>query len=378
MGPIVVDFGTPQSLGGLPEPQVRENLFAAGPISPIVDQLDAENRRVHALTPDPHGHLGPAREAVALIEQALSGTGQNPTMVELSPTSMSGSRRFPSLVEESPALGAYPNPPSGSSLNPTIIEESPTQIEADECDQWFPLVLEQGNNDEEEEIGVLEHRPLHHSPISVAWLPAPPEPMSGTRDRPMLAEESPAAHYIMVEDSPAPQCIVSEESSVPMSGVKGRPCLVVEPPEPTEDRAGTTSQLPMSGTKDRPSLVDDSPAMPKVNNLCWGGGVSGGGRFSNPSDKLGLSPHNYISYGGPPTVQLGRESGDCNGIGACFFLPIREPNHLWWFMSHHNILWWMSPHCHRRSRILLVMFPLRRRPAPARWLTSSKCKEPCT
>ena len=42
MGPIVVDSGTPLlSLGGLPEPQVRKNLFAAGPISPIVDQLDA-------------------------------------------------------------------------------------------------------------------------------------------------------------------------------------------------------------------------------------------------------------------------------------------------------------------------------------------------
>ena len=71
MGPIVVDSGTPPSLGGLPEPQVRKNLFAAGPISPIVDQLDAENRRVIALTPDPRGHLGPAREAMALIQQAL-------------------------------------------------------------------------------------------------------------------------------------------------------------------------------------------------------------------------------------------------------------------------------------------------------------------
>ena len=46
MGPIVVDSGTPPSLGGLPEPQVRKNLFAAGPISPIVDQLDAENLKV--------------------------------------------------------------------------------------------------------------------------------------------------------------------------------------------------------------------------------------------------------------------------------------------------------------------------------------------
>ena len=151
-GLIVVDSGTPPSLGGLPEPHVRKNLFAAGPISPIVDQLDAENRRVLALTHDPHGQLGPAREAVALIQQALSGTRQNPTMVESSPTQMSGSRRSPSLVEESPALGAYPNPPSGSRLNPTIIEEYPTQIEKDDCDQWFPLALEQGNDDEEEEI----------------------------------------------------------------------------------------------------------------------------------------------------------------------------------------------------------------------------------
>ena len=132
MGTIVVDSGTPLSLGGLPEPRVRKKLLAAGPIIPIVDELDAENLRVNPRTPDPHGHLGPARQAVALIEQALSGTRQSPTMVELSPTPMSGSRRFPSLVEESPSLGAYPNPPSGSMLNPTIMEESPTQIEEDE------------------------------------------------------------------------------------------------------------------------------------------------------------------------------------------------------------------------------------------------------
>ena len=321
MGPIVVDTGTPPSLGGLPEPQVRKNLFAAGPISPIVDQLDAENRRVLALTPDPQGHLGPAREAVALIQHTLSGTRQNPTVVESSPTPMRGSRRFPSLVEESPALGAYPNPQSGSRLNPTIIEESPTQIEEDECDQWFPLAVEQWNDDEEEEIGVLERHELHHSPISVASSPAPPEPMSGTRDRPMLVEESPAPHYITVEDSPAPQFIALEESPVPMSGVKNRPCLVVESPEPTEDRAGTASPVPMSGTKDRPSLVDDSPAMPKVNNLCLGGRESGGGRFSNPPKKFGLSPHKYISYGGPPTAQLGGGSRGCNGIRACFCFP---------------------------------------------------------
>ena len=56
-------------------------------------------------------------------------------------------------------------------------------------------------------------------------------------------------------------------------------------------------------------------------------------------------------------------------------LPIREPNHLWWFMSHHSILWWTRPHPHRRGRILLVLFPLRRHPATTRWLTSSTCGE---
>ena len=56
-------------------------------------------------------------------------------------------------------------------------------------------------------------------------------------------------------------------------------------------------------------------------------------------------------------------------------LRIREPNHLWWFMSHHSILWWTRPHPHRRGRILLVPFPLRRHPATARWLTSSTGKE---
>ena len=100
-------------------------------------------------------------------------------------------------------------------------------MEEDECDQWFPVALEQGNDDEEEEIGVLEHRPLQHSPISVASSLALPEPMSGSRDCPMHVEESPAPHYIMVEDSLAPQCIVVEESPVPMSGVKDRLCLVI-------------------------------------------------------------------------------------------------------------------------------------------------------
>ena len=83
---------------------------------------------------------------MALIQQALSGTRQNPTMVESSPAPMSGSRQFPFLGKESPSLGAYLNPPSGSRLNPKIIEESPTQIEDDECDEWFALALGQGNN----------------------------------------------------------------------------------------------------------------------------------------------------------------------------------------------------------------------------------------
>ena len=166
-------------------------------------------------------------------------------MVESSPTPMSGSRGFPSLVEESPSLGAYPNPPSGSRLNPTIIQESPTQIEEDESDRWFLLVLEYGSDDEEEEIGVLEGRAFHHSPISVASSPAVPEPMSGTRNRPMLVEDSPAPQCIILEDSLAPQYIVVEESPVPMSGVKDSLCLGVKSLEPTEDRGGTTSPMPL-------------------------------------------------------------------------------------------------------------------------------------
>ena len=174
MGPIVVDSDTLLSLGRLPKPWVRKKLFTAGPISPIIDHLDAKNCGVRWPTPDPHGHWGPAHEAVAPIQVALSGTRQNPTVVESSPTARSGSRRFPSLVDESPSLGAYPNPGSGCRLNPMIIEESPTQIEEDECERWFLLALEQGTDDEEEAIGVLEHRPLHHSSIFVASSPALP------------------------------------------------------------------------------------------------------------------------------------------------------------------------------------------------------------
>ena len=294
MGPIVVDSDTPPSLRELPEPQVRKNLFAAGPISPIVDQLDAENRRVGPSTPDPYDRLGPAREAVVLIQQALSGSRQNPTIVDSSPAPMSGSRRFPSLVEESPALEAPHAPPSGSRLNPMLILESPTQIEEDECDQWFPPALEQGSDNEDEEIGVLERRARHHSPISVASSPA--VPMSGTRDRPMLVEESPEPHYIVVEDSPAPQCIVVEESPAPMSGVKDRPVFVEESPP--------TSPVPMSGTNDRPSLVDESPAVPMVGNLCWGG--------ENPLEGGSATlPINLVS---PPTTASRMEEPQSRAI----------------------------------------------------------------
>ena len=110
IGPIVVDSDTPPSLGGLPEPRVRKNP-GPGPISPIVDQLDAANHPVGPATPDLHNYLGPinTREAVTLIQQALSGSRQNPTEVDASHAPMSESRVFPSVVEEPP-----PPPPSGS------------------------------------------------------------------------------------------------------------------------------------------------------------------------------------------------------------------------------------------------------------------------
>ena len=167
-------------------------------------------------------------------------------------------------------------------------------------------------------MGVLERHELHNSPISDASSPAPPEPMSGTRDHPILVEESPAPHYIMVEDSPAPQCIVVAKFPVPMSSVKDRPCLVVESPEPTEDRAGTTSPVRMSGTSDPPSLVDDSSAVPKVNNLCCGGGnpVEGDSAtlpknlVSPPSTTSPMEdprPRVLRNWGGDPEVASGSE-----------------------------------------------------------------------
>ena len=105
---------------------------------------------------------------------------------------------------------------------------------------------------------------------------------------------------------------------MPMSGVKDCPCLVVESPEPTEDRAGTTSPVPMSGTKDRPSLVEDCPAVPKVHNLCWGGGNSvKGGSVTLPINLVSPptttsttedpQPRVLPSCGGDPEVATGSE-----------------------------------------------------------------------
>ena len=138
------------------------------------------------------------------------------------------------------------------------------------------------------------------SPFSPASSPAPPEPMSGTRDRPMLVEESPAPHYIMVEDTQAPQCIVVEESPVPISGVKDRPCLVVESPEPTEDPAGTTSPVPMSGTKDRPSLLDESLATLLIN-------LVSPPTTTSPTEDL--QPRVLPSWGGDTEVATASEPG---------------------------------------------------------------------
>ena len=134
--------------------------------------------------------------------------------------------------------------------------------------RWFPAAWEQGSADEEEEIGVLERRKLCHSSISVASSPARPEPISGIRDQPTVEEELPAPHYIMLENSAAPQNILVEESPPAMSGVKQRPCVLLECPlEPMGDQSGTTSLVSMTGRKDERSLVDYSPALPKVNSL---------------------------------------------------------------------------------------------------------------
>ena len=128
-----------------------------------------------------------------------------------------------------------------------------------------------------------------------------------------------------MEDSLAPQFIAVEESPVPMSGVKNRPCLVVECSEPTGDGTGTTSPVPMSGTKDRPSLVDDSPAMPKVNNLCWGGGNPGEGGSATLPINLVSPPTNTSPTEDPQLPNLEGGSRGCNKIGASFCFPSENP-----------------------------------------------------
>ena len=201
-------------------------------------------------------------------------------MVELSPSPMSGSLRFPSLVEETPSSGAYLDPPSGSRLNPLIVQDSPRQIEEDECDRWSPLAFEQGSDDEEEEIGVLEHRPLHRSPISFA------SSLAHTRTY-VGVQESPNAYGVNAGAPLHHGGGLSSPSIHFCGGSAGAYERRQEPPmscrgisEPTEDRASTTSLVPMRGKKDQPSLLGDSPAVRKVNNLCWGvvNSVKGGSK----------------------------------------------------------------------------------------------------
>ena len=107
---------------------------------------------------------------------------------------------------------------------------------------------------------------------------------------------------------------------IPCLWINTRRCVVVESPEATEDRAGTTSPVPMSGTKDRPSLVDDSPAMPKVDNLCWGGATL---RINVVSPPTTTSP----TEDPQPRVlpHFGGGSRGCNGLGACFCFPSKNP-----------------------------------------------------
>ena len=93
--------------------------------------------------------------------------------------------------------------------------------------------------------------------------------------------------------------------------------------------------------------------------------------MSNPPIELRLSPLNYISYGGPPTAGTALFGGGFQRLQrawSLFLLPSPEFNHLWWFMSHRNMMWWTNPQRHHRSLIRLVLIPLRRHPSP---LTSS-------
>ena len=91
-----------------------------------------------------------------------------------------------------------------------------------------PSSLDHKSNDEGGEIGVSERCKPHHSPVSVASLPAPPEPMSGTRYQPTPVEESPAPLYLVVEKLLVPQCLLMEESPAPMGGLNDCVCLAVD------------------------------------------------------------------------------------------------------------------------------------------------------
>ena len=72
----------------------------------------------------------------------------------------------------------------------------------------------------------------------------------------------------------------------------------------------------MSGTNDQPSLVDDSPPVPKVTEICWGGEnpVEGGSaalpkKFVSPSSTT--SPWSNSDRGHVPMGRGG--STGCNG-----------------------------------------------------------------
>ena len=127
----------------------------------------------------------------------------------------------------------------------------------------------------------------------------------------------------------------------------------------------------------RPSLVDGFTAVPKVNNLRWGGGnpVEIGSatlpiKFVSPpsptSPMEDLQPRVLPNQGGDPEVATGSELVFASHPRIQSPMVVHES---------HNILCWMNPHRHHRSLILLVLFPLCRHPAPARRLTWSECKE---
>ena len=81
------------------------------------------------------------------------------------------------------------------------------------------------------------------------------------------------------------------------------------------------------------------------------GTESSGGRFSSPPNKFDLSPLNCISYGGLPTAGTAQLGGfqRLQRARSLFLLAIRESNQLWWFMSHHSILWLTNLHRRHRS-----------------------------